>query len=107
MSRTSTAVTGLLLVLASALPAMGDESMDELLGRGEDWQVAVDGLGFADGLSYDADGNVFFADLRGAGAGVYKLSPDGTKIKLISGGRSGTRVGPDGKLYASVLPPQA
>jgi enterochelin esterase family protein len=65
-----------------------------------DWQVAVDGLGFADGLSCDGDGNVFFADLRGPNAGVYRLSPDGTKTKLTSTGRSGTRLGPDGRLYA-------
>ena len=66
----------------------------------DDWQVAVEGLGFADGLSCDRDGNLYFADLRGDNAGVYKLAPDGTKTKLASGGKSGTRVGPDGRLYA-------
>ena len=86
--------------LAQAPAASGADGLAGIVTRGEDWKVAVEGLGFADGLSYDAEGNVFFADLRGAGAGVYKLSPDGTKTKLTSGGRSGTRLGPDGKLYA-------
>jgi enterochelin esterase family protein len=96
----------LLLAVASALSfaaaprALGADSLSEILVPGEDWQVAVEGLGFADGLSYDKQGNVFFADLRGDGAGVYKLAPDGTKTKLTAGGRSGTRLGPDGKLYA-------
>jgi sugar lactone lactonase YvrE len=96
----------LLLATASALSfaaaprALGADPVSEILVQGEDWQVAVGGLGFADGLSCDKEGNVFFADLRGDGAGVYKLAPDGTKTKLTSGGRSGTRLGPDGKLYA-------
>ena len=88
------------LLLHPLIAAADDaDALSDVLPAG-DWQVAVEGLGFSDGLSYDADGNVFFADLRGAGAGVYKLSPDGTKTKLTSGGRSGTRLGPDGKLYA-------
>lgn len=78
----------------------GVEALSEILVEGSEWHVAVDGLGFADGLSYDAAGNVFFADLRGDNAGVYKLAPDGTKSKLYTIGRSGTRLGPDGKLYA-------
>lgn len=87
------------LLLAADRPD-GADSLSEVLTPTDGWQVAVDGLGFADGLSYDAAGNVFFADLRGANAGVYKLAPDGTKTRLTSGGRSGTRLGPDGRLYA-------
>lgn len=78
----------------------GTSSLPDVAVAGGDWQVAVEGLGFSDGLSYDADGNVFYADLRGANAGVYKLAADGTKMKLYDTGRSGTRLGPDGKLYA-------
>ena len=90
-----------LLVMLFAAPALAaDEGLRGIFPAGEDWQVAVEGLGFADGLSYDKEGNVFFADLRGPGAGVYRLGPDGTKTKLTSGGRSGTRLGPDGRLYA-------
>src|SRR4051812_33617238 len=78
----------------------GGDPLAAILAPGEEWQVAVEGLGFADGLSYDGAGNVYFADLRGANAGVYKLAPDGTKTKLYDAGRSGTRLGPDGRLYA-------
>jgi gluconolactonase len=85
-------------VAVLSLPALGQ--LPDVVVPGQDWQVAVEGLGFSDGLSYDKDGNVFFADLRGANAGVYKLSPDGVKSKLYDTGRSGTRLGPDGKLYA-------
>ena len=84
-------------------PAPGGPAVDSLqsiLVPGDDWQVAVDGLGFADGLSCDAQGNLYFADLKGDNAGVYRLAPDGTKTKLASGGKSGTRLGPDGRLYA-------
>lgn len=88
------------LLLAADRSGLAAEALSEILDEGAEWQVAVDGLGFADGLSYDAAGNVFFADLRGPGAGVYKLAPDGTKTRLTSGSRSGTRLGPDGRLYA-------
>ena len=87
------------LVLAGFVPAYGAEELKDVVPAG-DWQVAVEGLGFADGLSYDEIGNVFFGDLRGPNAGVYKLSHDGKKTKLYDTGRSGTRMGPDGKLYA-------
>jgi gluconolactonase len=95
-------VRSLIVFLAAALVAPAlvcAEDLKSVVPEG-DWQVAVDGLGFADGLSCDAAGNLFFADLRGANAGVFKLAPDGTKTRLTSTGRSGTRLGPDGRLYA-------
>ena len=82
------------------VPGAAGAGLNEILVEGDDWQVAVDQLGFADGLSFDARGNVYFADLRGPNAGVYKLAPDGAKTKLYDAGRSGTRLGPDGRLYA-------
>ena len=92
----------LLVGLCAPAPSFADdaEGLKGILDPGAQWQVAVEGLGFADGLSYDSDGNVYFADLRGDNAGVYRLAPDGTKTKLAAGGRSGTRLGPDGRLYA-------
>jgi enterochelin esterase family protein len=85
---------------APAQATRADDALSSILVPGDDWQVAVDGLGFADGLSCDAEGNLYFADLKGDNAGVYRLAPDGTKTKLASGGKSGTRVGPDGRLYS-------
>ena len=93
------AILAALIVVFPALAA-GNEDLGEILGQGGDWEVAVSGLGFADGLSCDASGNLYFADLRGDNAGVYRLAPDGTKTKIASGGKSGTRIGPDGRLYA-------
>ena len=88
------------ITLAAAPFALGVDPLQEITIAGEDWKVAVEGLGFADGLSCDREGNLYFADLRGDNAGVYKLTPDGTKTKIASGGRSGTRIGPDRRLYA-------
>lgn len=100
MYERSVTLSALVIGLALVAPALVcAEDLKSVVPDG-DWQVAVDGLGFADGLSYDGDGNLFFADLRGQSAGVYKLAPDGTKTKLTSTGRSGTRPGPDGRLYA-------
>lgn len=93
----------LLFTLAGATfaqPPDAGDALKAILVEGHDWQAAVDNLGFADGLSHDARGNVYFADLRGANAGVYRLAPDGTRTKLYDTGRSGTRPGPDGRLYA-------
>ncbi len=43
------------------------EDADKLAGvlvPGQDWQVAAEGLGFTDATSADADGNLYFSDLR-------------------------------------------
>jgi enterochelin esterase family protein len=100
LSRALLASLLVLPALAADRPGPGADPLQAILVPGDDWQVAVDGLGFADGLSCDAAGNLFFADLRGANAGVYKLSPDGNRTKVYDAGRSGTRLGPDGRLYA-------
>ena len=96
------AVAFLAASLASAQErrALGVDPLQSIVPADAKWEVAVDGLGFADGLSCDAAGNLYFADLRGDNAGVYRLAPDGTKARLTPGGRSGTRLGPDGRLYA-------
>jgi sugar lactone lactonase YvrE len=65
-----------------------------------EWELAVDNLGFADGLTSDSEGNLYFSDLRSKPAAIYKLSPQGAKTKLADASRSGLKIGPDGKLYA-------
>jgi sugar lactone lactonase YvrE len=71
-----------------------------ILVAGDDWQVAADGLGFADGPSCDADGNFYFSDMRAKA--VFRIAPDGTKARVFDtpAALSGTRFGPDGRLYA-------
>ncbi|HEX4797127.1 MAG TPA: SMP-30/gluconolactonase/LRE family protein [Humisphaera sp.] len=80
--------------------AADDDKLSQILIPGEDWQVAARDLQFADGLSTDADGNVYFCEMRAKPPAIYKMTPDGVKTKVGDGSRSGTRRGPDGKLYA-------
>ena len=76
----------------------------EIFPAGSDWQVAAQDLSFADGSSADAAGNLYFSDLGAKKpvvkpAALYRLSPDGTQTKLADANMSGTKMGPDGKLY--------
>ena len=80
--------------------AADDDKLSQILIPGEDWQVAAQELSFADGLSTDADGNVYFCEMRAKPPAIFKMTPDGVKTKVGEGSRSGTRRGPDGKLYA-------
>src|SRR5436190_8191001 len=80
--------------------AADDSALSTIIPDGQ-WQIAVEGLGFSDGLTCDRDGNLYFSDLRAKPAVIWKLSPDGTKTKVAEGqSRSGLRMGADGKLYA-------
>jgi enterochelin esterase family protein len=97
----------LIVVAASlgraAFAANPDDKLSTILIPGEDWQPVVTGLGFADGLSFDPAGNVYFANLRkgkdasSPAPGIYRLSPDGKTTKLSDAARSGSKPGPDGK----------
>lgn len=78
----------------------GDLTLLKLLIPGESWEVAVDQLGFADGLCADGEGNLYFSDLKG---GVISriAAVDGTRTDVIKEGASGLKFSPDGKtLYA-------
>lgn len=78
-----------------------DTSTHDILIEGEDWQEAVVGFAFTDGLASDAEGNLFFTDVK-TGKGVYKLGPDGKSSLVIDEqpGISGMAYGADGRLYA-------
>jgi enterochelin esterase family protein len=78
----------------------GDMTLHRLLIEGEGWQPVVEGLTFCDGPMSDTEGNFYFSDMRGDGAGIYKISPDGKSAKLSDEGVSGLKFGPDGRLYA-------
>ncbi len=75
--------------------------LSEVLVEGEGWQVVSDGHGFTDGLCSDADGNVYFSDVR-SGQVIYKVGLDGKVSEFIknAAGISGLQWGADGKLYA-------
>lgn len=78
-----------------------DTSTHDILIDGEDWQEAVTGFTFTDGLASDAAGNLLFTDVK-TGKGVYKLGLDGKSSLVIDGqpGISGMAYGADGRLYA-------
>lgn len=87
------------LFLSAATHADEADKLSTILVAGDDWKVIVDDVGFADGASVDADGNFYFSDLHKPAA-IYKIAPDGTKTKVTDAGMSGTKIGPDGRLYA-------
>lgn len=96
------ALAPVVLFLLSSLGtfrAMAGEPVDAIVSADEPWHVAIEGIEFPDGLSCDAEGNLYYSDLNGKSAGVFRLAPDGAKTKISEGGRSGTRLGTDGKLY--------
>jgi enterochelin esterase-like enzyme/sugar lactone lactonase YvrE len=74
----------------------GDLTLNKLLIPGEGWQTLAEGLGFADGLSSDAQGNLFFNDLKAGG--FWKLAIDGTRTKLSEDNGSGAKLAPDGRI---------
>jgi len=90
----------LLLMSVGIAAAAEDSSLSAIVPEGK-WEVAVEGLGFSDGLTLDRQGNLYFSDLKAKPAVIWKLAPDGTKTKVAEGqSRSGLRMGADGKLYA-------
>ena len=85
----------------SALPAQ-DMPLSQVLIPGEGWELAVDGIGFADAPTADAEGNFYFSDMKSE-QGLFRVSPDGKKHPFLKGatGISGMKFGPDGNtLYA-------
>jgi gluconolactonase len=90
-----------ILLILSNLSRAQDTSLHEILVDGEDWKPAVTGYTFCDGLAADAEGNLYFSDVK-AGKGVYKLGLDGKVTLAIDNqpGISGLRVGADGRIYA-------
>jgi gluconolactonase len=94
-----------LLIFFSLLVSLSaqDTSTHDILIEGEEWQEAVTGQTFTDGLASDAEGNLYFTDVKN-GKGIYKLGLDG-KVSLVldnQPGISGLHLGADGKFYACV-----
>ncbi len=78
----------------------GDLTLLNLLVPGEGWSVAADGLGFADALCTDKDGNVYFCDMK-APSVVRINAADGSKTELCKESVSGLEFSPDGSvMYA-------
>src|SRR4029078_11470673 len=76
----------------------GDLTLLNLLIPGKSWEVAADNLGFADALCADAEGNVYFSDMRAPA--IYRIGAgDGKSTEIVKEAVSGMKFGPDGLLY--------
>jgi enterochelin esterase family protein len=74
----------------------GDLTLLNLLIPGETWKVVADNLGFADALCSDAQGNIYFCDMKAPA--IYKVNAvDGSKTELCKESVSGLEFSPDGK----------
>ncbi len=87
------------LALVTITCAADADKLAPIFVAGADWQVVAENLSFADGSSADAEGNLYFSDLKSKPAVIYKVSPDGKQTKIAEAGMSGTKIGPDGRLY--------
>ena len=95
------------VILISSLLAMPqflaaqDMPLTQVLIEGEDWQSVSKGHRFTDGLTTDADGNLYFADVA-AGTTINRIGLDG-KLTVVADNApriSGMHFGPDGRIYA-------
>ena len=76
-----------------------NETLAAILIPGEDWQVAAEVPGGSDGPATDANGNVFFSEVRSNR--IWQITPDGQPELFVTNvtGVSGGAFGPDGRLY--------
>ena len=95
------------VILISSLLAMPqflaaqDMPLTQVLIEGEGWQSVSKGHRFTDGLTTDADGNLYFADVA-AGTTINRIGLDG-KLTAVADNApriSGMHFGPDGRIYA-------
>lgn len=73
----------------------GDMTLLNLLVPGKSWEVAADGLGFADALCADEQGILYFCDMKAAA--VFKLDANGKKTQIAEESVSGLEFSPDGQ----------
>lgn len=79
-----------------------DTSLNSYLEADSPWKEVASGYTFTDGLCTDAEGNLYFTDVK-AGPGIYKLDAATGKTDLFLDnlpGISGLQIGPDGRFYA-------
>lgn len=93
----------MLLFTVPFLSHAQDMPLSQVLIDGEDWEVFVEGFDFTDGLCTDAEGNLYFSDVK-SGTAVYRVDLHGKVSEFIPevAGISGLQWGADGKLHACV-----
>lgn len=90
--------------LALSLPlAAQDMSLSQILVEDAGWELVAEGYEFVDALTTDAEGNLYFSDVKGGNA-VFKVDLEGKVSEFISNapGISGLKWGADGRLYACI-----
>lgn len=89
--------------LIASVSQAQDMPLSQVLIDGEGWQVVSEGHGFTDGLCSDAEGNLYFSDVK-SGTAIYKVDLSGKVSEFIkdAAGISGLKWGSDGRLYACV-----
>jgi gluconolactonase len=77
-----------------------NDTLTNILIPGEGWQIAAENLGGSDGPAADADGDVFFSEVRSNR--IWEISADGQRniFSANAFGVSGEAFGPDGKIYS-------
>ena len=80
-----------------------DMPLSQILPEDSQWELVAEGYEFTDGLTTDAEGNLYFSDVKGGNA-VFKVDAAGKVGEFIPNapGISGLKWGPDGRLYACV-----
>lgn len=84
---------------ASSSAFAQDMPLSQVLIDGEGWQLVSQGHTFTEGPAVDAEGRVYFTDVRASK--IWKIDLDG-KVSLFvenSAGTNGLMFGPDGLLY--------
>jgi len=94
---------GLLAGGFSPLAMAQDMALSQVIIDGESWEPVVTGYNFTDALESDAEGNLYFSDVKG-GTAVYKVDLEGKVSEFVpdAPGISGLQWGADGILYACV-----
>jgi len=84
----------------------GSKPIEQLVDATKGWEVVSQGHTFAEGPTFDREGNLYFTDVRADK--LWKIGVDGkaTVFKDKPGQVSGLRFAPDGKLYASRRTPK-
>jgi len=77
----------------------GDLTLLKLLVPGSGWEPVAEGLGFADALCADSQGNLYYCDMKAPA--VYRISAaDGTQTVVCHESVSGLEMTADGNLIA-------
>lgn len=78
----------------------GSPQLQQILIPGEGWELVGEGYAFTEGPAANAQGEVFFNDVRNSK--TYKVGPDGKPAVFLEDSKrgNGQAFGPDGRLYA-------